>query len=312
MRKRILAAAALLAFTGLLDGGWAQEIPTIYPRTIKEGPIELTVVPLADEPTLDGRDLEWKEIQEAVVPLWPTVERDPDNHLGPVDLMLKAGSFKDRLYLLLRWPDPSPSTTHLSWVWDFTTNSYRQGQDREDRLAIRWGLDESFRACLLGGPPHRADLWLWQAARTNPVGYALDATQLVSLKPIADGKPWRTPGGKVRWLALRLDKGAAFTYSPKYSSYKGDIVPRFIVKKAEKLSGSRKDVEAKGLWVEGYWTLEMARNFKTDDPNDIAFERGSVVELAISAANRSEGAHESVSPLIRLRFPPKAKKTASE
>jgi hypothetical protein len=287
-------------------------MPTIVPRLITEGPIKVEAVSLEEEPSMDGRMLEWEEVPEAVVPLWPTVDRDPDNHLGPVDLRIKAGVFQDVLYLMLNWPDPLPNATHLSWVWDFTMNRYRPGGDLEDRLALRFGWGDGFEACPLSGPPHRADLWLWRAARSNPVGYALDAVQVVGDSPIPDGRPWRLPDGRVRWLAIRPDEGEDFIYARTYSGYRGDIVPRYIVKKAEKLSGSRKDVEAKGIWLEGFWTLELARALDTGSTDDIVFRRGEVVELSISASNRGEGAHESVSPLIKLILPqPTEKQTAS-
>lgn len=307
--------AASLIIIGLLAPSaiyCAQDVPTIYPRTSTEAPVKAEAVELDDEPTLDGRDLEWEGVPEAVVPLWPTVERDPDNQLGPVDLHLKAGLFGDVLYLRFQWPDPLPNATHLSWVWDFTRNSYRPGSDLEDRLAVRFGWSEGFSACPLAGSPHRADLWLWRAARSNPVGYAVDAVQVVSDSPISGGHPWRLPDGRVRWLAFKLDGGEEFTYTKTYSGYRGDIVPKFIVKKAEKLSGSRMDVEAKGIWLDGFWTLELARSLDTTSPDDVLFRRGEVVELSISAANQGAGAHESVSPLIKLILPPEDQKQTAQ
>lgn len=315
LRALLTILAAPLIAAGLLVQASASppgEVPTIYPRASGEATVKAHAVELGDEPILDGRDLEWEEVPEAVVPLWPTVERDPDNHLGPVDLHLKAGIYEGVLYLRLRWPDPLPNATHLSWVWDFTRNSYRPGTDLEDRLALRFGWGEGFSACPLAGSPHRADLWLWRAARSNPVGYAMDAVQVVSDSPLNDGHPWRLPDGSVRWLAFRLDEGEDFTYTKTYSGYRGDIVPQFIVKKAEKLSGSRMDVEAKGIWLDGFWTLEMARGLDTASPDDVPFRRGEVVELSISAANQGEGAHESVSPLIKLILPPEDQKQTAQ
>lgn len=307
-----LAALFLLARPSGAFSSSPEDMPTIVPRVVAEEPVKLEAVSLGDQPAVDGRGLEWEDVPEAVVALWPTVARDPDNHLGPVDLRIKAGVFEETLYLMLNWPDPLPNATHQSWVWDFTMNRYRPGNDLEDRLALRFGLNEGFAACPLTGPPQLADLWIWRAARSNPAGYALDAVHVVKDSPISDGRPWRLPDGSVRWIGIRPDEGEDFTYTLTYSGYKGDIVPRFIVKKAEKLKGSRKDVKAKGIWLEGFWTLELARAFDTGSPDDIVFRLGEVVELSISASNRGEGAHESVSPLIKLILPqPTEKQTAS-
>jgi hypothetical protein len=301
---------ALLAVLACLIGPFSvkasslEDMPTIVPRPTTEPPVKVEAVKLDGAPEVDGRGLEWEEVPEAVAPLWPTVKRDPDNHLGPVDLRIKAGVFEETLYLMLHWPDPLPNATHLSWVWDFTMNRYFPGTDLEDRLALRFALDDKFSACPLAGSPQGADLWLWRAARTNPVGYALNAFHLVSASSLTDGRPWKLPDGEVRWLAIRPDQGGDdFTYTLSYDSYRGDIVPRYIVNKAEKLSAIQKRIVAKGIWLEGFWTLELARAFDSEVPADVVFRPGTVFEMSVSAANRGEGAHESVSPLIKLIIP---------
>jgi hypothetical protein len=130
-------------------------------------------------------------------------------------------------------------------------------------------------------PGETIDMWHWKSVRTNPVGQ-IDDQYVDDTKDPKKNANWgrkndtktgggyednvnkektrplfmsKTPGANGKYWMLASDKTEFVdTFKP------GDIVPSMIV---EPFIGSRADIEAKGAWKDGVWTIEIKRKLVT-------------------------------------------------
>jgi hypothetical protein len=126
-------------------------------------------------------------------------------------------------------------------------------------------------------PGETLDMWHWKGVRTNPVGQ-IDDQYIDDTKDPTKNENWgrkndaKTGGGYVdnvnkdqtgpmvmsktagpdsKYWIMAADKiEFVDTFKP------GDIVPSMIV---EPFTGSRADIEARGVWKDGVWTIEIKR-----------------------------------------------------
>jgi hypothetical protein len=142
-------------------------------------------------------------------------------------------------------------------------------------------------------PTEFLDQWHWKAARTNPIGYlddkwmdnkVLSESQEPDLherreaahhgdakgegnlnysnNKTDDGRPkFRSKGGMAGSQFLVKEDSILIDYS-KTTFRKGDTIPGYILARPK---GSRGDVDARGVWREGRWTLEIGRKLVTTD-----------------------------------------------
>lgn len=130
-------------------------------------------------------------------------------------------------------------------------------------------------------PGETIDMWHWKSVRSNPVGQ-VDDQYIDSTKDPKVNQDWgrhgdaKTGGGYAD--NVNKDKtGPAFMNkpgadAPRYwvlselktefaDNFKaGDVVPGIVVAPFE---GSRGDIQAKGVWKNGVWTIEMKRKLVT-------------------------------------------------
>ena len=124
------------------------------------------------------------------------------------------------------------------------------------------------------------DMWHWKSVRMNPVGQ-IDDQYIDDTKDPSKNRNWgrksdtKTAGGyednvkKDHPTPPFMSKsGSADKYwlmaadkTPFVDTFKpGDTVPSMIV---EAFTGSRADVESKGVWKDGVWTIEIKRKLVT-------------------------------------------------
>lgn len=113
---------------------------------------------LADDPAWAGAEgltvpLAWGEIKEAT---------------------LKAVYTKDDIYLQVSWADPSKDDQHHPWVWDEGQGRYVESPTMEDGLLVSIEAGCEWEPSLLAGTVYDFDGWLWLAARSDPLGQAVD------------------------------------------------------------------------------------------------------------------------------------------
>ena len=149
-------------------------------------------------------------------------------------------------------------------------------------------------------PTEFLDEWHWKAARTNPIGYLDDKwmdnkvltkaqePDLHDRREAAhhgdakgegnlnysdnktdDGRPKFMPASKMTDSQfLKKEKAISIDYL-KTSFNKGATIPGYILARPK---GSRGDVDAKGEWRNGRWTLEIGRKLvTTDKAHDVQF-----------------------------------------
>jgi hypothetical protein len=123
--------------------------------------------PIDKGPVIDGLadDPAWNGATELTVPLaWG----------GVPEATLKAVYTDKDVFLLVSWPDATRDDQHHPWLWDAAQERYIEGPQVEDSLlvSIEGGCD--WNTSLLGNQVYDFDAWLWMAARTDPVGQAVD------------------------------------------------------------------------------------------------------------------------------------------
>jgi hypothetical protein len=133
-----------------------------------EKPLILRAPLVKQEPTIDGKadDQAWAQAQSLTVPLaYGSVKQ----------ATLKAVYTEKEVFLLVSWPDPTRDDQHHPWVWNDQEGRYVEGSQVEDSLlvSVEGGCDWS--PSLLAGYVYDFDAWHWLAARTNPMGQAVDA-----------------------------------------------------------------------------------------------------------------------------------------
>jgi hypothetical protein len=129
-------------------------------------------------------------------------------------------------------------------------------------------------------PGETVDMWHWKSVRTNPVGQ-MDDQYIDDTKDPKKNEDWgrkgdsktgggyadnvkkdhptpvfmsKAPGADKYWIMAADKTEFVDTFKP------GDIVPSMIV---EPFTGSRGDIEAKGAWKDGVWTIEIKRKLVT-------------------------------------------------
>jgi hypothetical protein len=128
-------------------------------------------------PRIDGLadDPAWKQAKSLTVPL----------AYGPVkEATLKAVYTEKEVFLQVTWPDPTKDDQHRPWVWNPEVGRYVEGPQVEDALLVSIVLACGWTPSLLSGYVYDFDGWHWLAARSDPIGQAVDTAGLVQDRPI--------------------------------------------------------------------------------------------------------------------------------
>lgn len=236
-------------------------------------------------PEVDGRDSEpaWKQAE----PFSFGVQGES----GTFRVKVSALHDKKHIYFLLSWPDKKADREHRPWIWSKDESAYLAGKDLEDALALQFSRKGKVGDCMLAGKPVEADLWFWRAARTNPVGFAEDATMTVSLERIPKANSYEAKNQRTVWIKETRDRGKGPYSSSVAGTFAGERVARYIPGEP---TGSSADVRAKATWSEGTWTLEIMRPLETGDERDVVFAKGEDRYFSIAVYNaRERGAHST-------------------
>jgi len=261
----------------------------------------VTVKRLLKAPVIDGDADDWSSVPENIIRVSPAQADDALNHLGTVDVILKAGYHRSVIYFMVRWPDSDENRTHNTWIWDKARKQYTAGTDKEDGVALKFDMGGDFDYCMLTGKEYRADVWTWRAARTDPAGLAEDGMHVFSRRPVprAGAKRILNGPGEI-WIRRTPDKGSRIYTIQFPLDYAGDQVPRYVIQKDP--FGSIADVKAKGKWANGFWTVEFMRKFDTQHDDDVTFELVRSVKGALAVFDNTEVYHHSTSGTITFRF----------
>lgn len=284
----ILAGAAILAMAVLPVQSHAAEVP------------KLVAAKITQAPTLDGNadDAAWQPAKPVEVVAKGVM---PKTRGTSSTVTLRAAYTDTHLYLLVQWTDATKSEAgHKTWVWDATKNAYAEDTDREDALSIAFEHTGPFTADMLSGDEAVWDVWHWKAFRTNPQGFAMDRSHhYFKSQPTVKANQHTAKDGSDVWIARPEDGGD--TVEKKQAApteNKGARVPQYLHGTP---TSSAADVQAKGAWADGKWTLELARKLDTGNADDTKFDASRAYKLAVGVHNDT-GDMDKASGIVELSF----------
>jgi hypothetical protein len=272
-------------FAYVEDDGWQPELfetGIIIPAT------HITVANI----TLDGRDNE---------PVW--------NHAIDIPVPLKFGTTKEaslkalytgeEVFIRVRWKDETENREHHPWIWKEVSEQYTAGPQIEDSIFLSFEAGCEWTPSLLDGYVYDFDGWKWMAARSDPLGQAVDMIGTVQDQDHAVLKPamYQSRGTEETWH-LKFEETATVDVYELHANWNEldrvyllqpiketvyihngpDNGAPFAQKLAPpkmapiegpatypqysplKLEGPAGEVSAKGHWEDGYWTVEFRRD----------------------------------------------------
>ncbi len=305
MKKLILLCAALL----VASSAWADT---------------LTVTKAASVPEIDGvEEAAWASAPETVI----IVSQVPDTVIAKnkemqagkyaknwtkskpnatTEVSLKAMYSEDMIFIRAKWADSSKDDQHKPFKWEGSKEDgeYLSGKEREDRLAMQWPISGEFNSNMLAEVDAVVDVWQWKAARTNAAGIIHDKSHIRSTKPLT-GKfsTHYSASGKEVYVARPGDGGVSPYKSNKIDpfEYQGDMVVQYIPTVPDVADAT--DVEAKGKWDAGFWTVEIARKLDTGNhATDTVFDSAKKTQTAIAVFDHAGDHFHAVSNEIDVVF----------
>ncbi len=305
--KTAAAAKANAAEEARASAEAAAKAAAVKPATPPPAPKE----PAAPPPARDALYLSAHELGRGAAPV---VDGQPSDAAWqaatPLSVEVAGASGKmtvsaaalwspDRLWILVRWPDKMRDDVHRPWVWSKAEKAYVAGRDVEDALALSFAREGRMGECMLAGNEAASDLWTWRAGRTDPSGFAEDATMTLSFQRIARANSYQTRSGRSVWVKEDPDAGSQPYQAQIVGAYAGERIPRYI---ARTPSGSMADVTAKGSWKDGFWTVEFSRRLTSGDPADVHFASGREIYFSLAVFNSREGIDHSTSKELTLKL----------
>ena len=109
----------------------------------------------------------------------------------------------------------------------------------------------------------------------------------------------RLPDGRSVYIRRPEDAGGPFSETLPAPTA-GDRGPSYA---SRPVSGSAADVVARGVWADGWWTLEFARALRTGNPDDRDLHGLTEIPFALAVLDRAEDEAHASSPPVRLLLP---------
>ena len=227
----------------------------------------------------------------------PAPDVEIDGACQSVPRTLVHGDFVSK-NIRVRWEDATEDREHHPWVWDDAEGRYVASPQIEDSVMLSFEAGCEWTPSLLGGYTYDFDGWQWMAARSDPLGQALDLYGNVRARdpggPTFFGyksrvveKDWvlkftnntdpdlyadwdqldrvymLLPVNQDLWISAVPDGG---NQSPPFAEQlpapaaaPDDTSQVFPQYSPVRLTGSAAQVAAKGHWEDGYWTVEFRR-----------------------------------------------------
>jgi len=279
----------------------------------------------------DGSDSAWDNAKETEVVL----------RNGPVRFAhVKAVYTDDEVFIRVRWADDDEDRQHRPWVWDAAKKRYVESAELEDSVMLSFEAGCEWEPSFFAGYVFDFDAWQWHAARSDALGQAVDLYGNVQDQQMGNPLLVRYPSRQAEdswnvkftdnvnpdlhatWNQLDRvymlqpfveevyvqavpdgrDPPPFYEQVPAPESFEADIVPQFVPLALPDGAG---EVDARGQWQDGYWTVEFRRDRETPARtlNDTVFNR--LVQFSIYVFDGAEKLDEaSESERLYLRFLP--------
>jgi hypothetical protein len=175
-----------------------------------------------------------------------------------------------------------------------------RGPQREDRFALQFAIEGDYDTNWLSGRSFVADMWHWKASRSDPHGLAHDKLTRVGKRKQLRAAAIPGPGGETIYIARPSDAGDPLYTTRRYGKRREALMPKYEL--SSSVSGSIADVSARGVWRDGYWTLELSRVLDTGHPDDVVLHPGRDVAGGVAIFDRSRNDDHAVSSVLVFRF----------
>lgn len=258
------------------------EIPAVF----RENP-GIVLDGVEDEPA-------WALAREVTVPL---------SYGGVASASLKALYTGNDVFIRVRWPDDSENRQYRPWVWNAAQGQYVEGSQVEDSVLLSFEAGCDWNPSILAGYMYDFDGWQWLAARSDPLGQAVDLMGNLQDQHLGDADTveyasrfandtWNMkftentntdlysdwdenervymlqPINPKVYLTARPDGGAdipSFVERVPAPGEKPHNESLYVVPQYSPLplQGGAGEVRAKGRWENGYWTVEFRRSLVT-------------------------------------------------
>jgi hypothetical protein len=220
---------------------------------------------------------------------------------GPVKFVyLKAVYTDQEVFIRVRWADDDEDRQYRPWVWNAEQKKYVEGPQLEDSVMLSFEAGCEWEPSFLAGYIYDFDAWHWLAARSDPMGQAVDLygnvqdqsrnnPLLIRYNSRQTQDTWNVkftdntnPNLHAGWNDLdRVYMLQPITHevyvqtvpdghnSPPFAKQvpapSGKPNPDDEAKSVPqfvpaKLSDGAGEVSAKGQWEDGYWTVEFRRS----------------------------------------------------
>jgi len=241
---------------------------------------------------IDGLEQEsaWDQAEDVEVPL----------AYGSVDVAsLKVVYTDEKVFFRVRWADATENREHHPWIWNPAEKKYVAGSEVEDSVLLSFEAGCEWQPSFLAGYIFDFDGWHWLAARSDPLGQALDLygnvqdqglknSQLIKYQSRVDQDTWNmkfVENANPNLFADWDDLDRVYMLQPVTDEIfvqkvpDGRNPPPFVKQVAApseepfprdaaravpqflpvELPDGAGEVSAKGHWEDGYWTVEFSR-----------------------------------------------------
>lgn len=275
---------------------------------------------------LDGRarTKEWYGVDSVLVAL--SGGDNFDN--GSTNILIKSFRNRQHIFFLFQWRDKSRSynrqllKTNSGWIEQKSdsaiTSTFGESVYFEDQLAVSFHRSSSgcLESCHLGSSQQAgrhytngdtADVWMWRALSTNPVGEADDGWWAKAAGDLTGGMRFDNSAGGGYASNLNREWGEPYflSYHPAFR-YWIDMRSKFFMPYRSGLDifevgaiqpavvtlpfmGDRGDIRVRGRWARGVWTVELIRTINTGSPFDMALT--GTVWMSLAPFDNSEKMH---------------------
>lgn len=159
--------------------------------------------------TLDGKatELNWKRTPEIAVPMY----------YGNVnEAFVQALYTLDDVYVKVRWRDDTEDRQHHPWVWDNGDRDFVAGPQIEDSVILSFEAHCEWTPSFLSGYSFDFDGWQWLAARSDPLGQAVDIEGNVKTGNRVQKRyvPYTSRNNEIIWnMKFLLEKGEGILHA---------------------------------------------------------------------------------------------------
>ncbi len=261
---------------------------------------------LSQPPLIDGELSEWAGENWHLLSLKPAMTNDTQKLPEEISLQIKTAIIGEIFYVAAKWPDSSHSVEYKNWVW--RGNKYHRDKKLDDMFALRFDMAGDYNQCMISKSNYSVDVWLWSSGRSNLTRYAEDMNHHISTRLIENAAEYEykneTGPATIIYIKKKKDSGVAAYKNVRIKRKKNRGKKLNSIKIIDNPSGSIIDVQAKALWSEGFWHLEMARKLNTGNTDDVDLSSRDNIKGAIAIFNHNSAEHKNKSSTLLFKLKP--------